>query len=289
MWRVVERRPSVGHAAMVLQTMVISISYLLAREAALAFHPLFLTGARGLLSALLFLLLGREKLFPLPRDPKIFFLAFIGVFLNQGLFNWGMAYTTPTTAALLYALVPSGVFLIGWLYLKQEKPTLYKFLALVAAYGGVILALWHNFHQVQPTWGTLLILGGVAFWALYLNLSKPLIGQLGAFRLTAYVMMVGGALHSLLLPAGMIFQNWDAATPIAWVGLGYLVVGTSATAYALLSFALKHLSPTQTALHINAQPLGTFILAASLGKETFTWQVLLSMGLLLLAFFLLQK
>lgn len=289
MWRVIEKRPILGHCAMVLQTLVISISYLLAREAALGFHPLFLTGARGLLSALIFLLLGREKLLPIPRDPNIFFLALIGVFINQGLFNWGMTYTTPTTAALLYALVPSGVFLIGWLYLKKEKPTPYKILALAAAYGGVILALWHNFHQVTPSWGTLLILGGVGFWALYLNLSKPWVEKLGAFRLTAYVMIFGGALHGLLLPAGIVLQNWDTPTSLAWVGLGYLVLGTSVTAYALLSFALKHLSPTQTALHINAQPLGTLILSTSLGKETFTWQVLLSMGLLILAFLLLQK
>ncbi len=269
-----------GHLTLAGQTLIISMGYVLGRETAQRFDPLLLTGMRAALSGLVYLILwrleGKGPAFgglPLLYRRRLLLLSVLGIFFNQLLFNWGLRYTTAAKTAIIYALTPSIVFLLGlWLF-HREKLLWQKVVPLLLAYGGVVLALWHNFLHGGHGWGAGLLVAAVFCWGLYLNFSPPIIERLGAWRVTAYVMIIGAVLHSPALVVGAFRQEWAALTPKAWLGLAYLVLGMSVAAYLLLNYGLRYLTPTQAALYINLQPLCTLLIAALMGQEPFTWQL----------------
>lgn len=284
--RPTERRPWIGHLALIGQTTIICGGYVVGREAARAFDPFFLTGLRAWGSALIYLalipLFRRQgwiktdwNAIPPHLKRRLWIMAMLGIFFNQFLFNWGLRYTTAATTALIYALTPSAVFWLGVWVFHKEVMRWRKVGALLIAYVGVILALWHNLLHSDHGWGWLLILGAVGFWAWYLNYSPPLINRLGAITVTAAVMILGALLHSPTMVVGLLRQT-NIPPPGAWLSLGYLITGMSVVAYLLLNAGLRHLSPTQTALYISFQPVGTAILAAALGQEPLTWQLALA-------------
>ncbi|GIV25216.1 MAG: hypothetical protein KatS3mg026_0908 [Bacteroidia bacterium] len=276
-----------GHLALVGQTLIICGGYVVGREAAQKFDPLLLTGLRAWGSALIYLLLWPllRKISPSPLTwremppswkKRLFILALLGIFFNQLLFNWGLRYTTAATTALIYALTPSVVFWLGVWVFHRERLQAQRLIALGLAYAGVVLALWHNLLHSQSGWGWLLILAAVGFWGWYLNYSPPIVNRLGPIAVTAYIMQIGALLHTPTLGIGLFRQKWEELGPASWLSLAYLILGMSVLAYLLLSVGLKYLSPTQTALYINLQPIGTMAIAALLGQEPLSWQLVLA-------------
>lgn len=279
----------IGHLALVGQTAIICGGYVVGRQAAQAFDPLFLTGVRAWGSAIIYLLLipflqPQKQVLPKWRHipstwkKRLWLLAVLGIFFNQLLFNWGLRYTTAATTALIYALTPSVVFWLGVWVFHREVLKWHKVGALMMAYIGVVLALWHNLLHSEHGWGWLMILAAVGFWAWYLNYSPPIINRLGAIVVTTTVMVLGAILHTPTLIAGA-FRQHEMPDGSAWMSLGYLIIGMSVAAYLLLNAGLRYLSPTQTALYISFQPIGTAILAAALGQEPLTWQLVVAAAL----------
>ncbi|MCX8113346.1 MAG: DMT family transporter [Bacteroidia bacterium] len=276
-------RTWIGHLALVGQTAIICGGYVIGRHAAQSFDPLFLTGVRAWGSALIYLAMlpffyqknwiqfGWSDM-PAAWRRRLWILAALGVLLNQLLFNWGLRYTTAATTALIYALTPSVVFWLGVWVFRREEIRWPKIIGLLTAYAGVVLALWHNLLHSEHGWGWLLILAAVGFWAWYLNYSPPMIARIGALGVTTAVMILGAILHTPTLVVGLLRQG-EVASTIAWLSLGYLILGMSVAAYLLLNAGLRYLSPTQTALYISFQPIGTAVLAAALGQEPLTWQL----------------
>lgn len=276
-----------GHLTLVGQTLLICGGYVVGREAAQKFDPLLLTGLRAWGSALVYLLLWPilRKISPSPLTwrempvswkKRLFVLAVLGIFFNQLLFNWGLRYTTAATTALIYALTPSVVFWLGVWVFHRERLQVRRLVALGLAYAGVVLALWHNLLHTQSGWGWLLILAAVGFWGWYLNYSPPIVSRLGPVAVTVYVMGIGALLHTPTLTIGLFRQNWGDLGGASWLSLAYLILGMSVLAYLLLSVGLKYLSPTQTALYINLQPMGTMAIAAFLGQEPLSWQLVVA-------------
>ncbi|MCS7162737.1 MAG: DMT family transporter [Bacteroidia bacterium] len=276
--------PWKGHLALLGQTAIICGGYVFGRKAAQHFDPFFLTGLRAVLSGLIYLTLlpflrrwgafttSWTALEPIWRQ-KLWRLALLGIFFNQFLFNTGLRYTTAATTALIYALTPSVVFGLGVWVFRRERFHWRKVAGLIAAYAGVVLALWHNLLHAAHGWGWLAILAAVGFWAWYLQVSPPVVQTIGPLGTTALVMILGAFLHLPTLLLGLWRQEWEALSVAAWTSLAYLVVGMSVVAYLLLSLGLRYLTPTRTALYINLQPIGTLILAAALGQEPLSWQL----------------
>lgn len=111
------------------------------------------------------------------------------------------------------------------------------------------------------------------------NYSPPILERMGAVAVTATIMIIGAVLHTPTLIVGAVRQVWATLGLGAWLSLGYLVVGMSVLAYLLLSIGLRYLSPTQAALYISLQPIGTMVLASLIGQEPLSWQLVVG-GLL---------
>jgi drug/metabolite transporter (DMT)-like permease len=252
--------------ALALNQILSTGTHLIAKATVGAIGPLStallrFVGASVALLLFQFLRPGRERV--ARKDiPKLLWLGFLVIPVNQGFFLFGLAQSTASHAALLYALTPLMVFLLARRFL-HEGNTGAKLAGILAAFAGVALILADRglAREMAVMRGDLLMLVAVFSWALYTIGSKDLLKRYDPMTLTTWVLVAGTAMS---LPAALIpgaIPPLGTITPSVWGGIAYLAVGTSVIAYPLWLYALRHLEASKVAITTNAQPVMTSILS----------------------------
>jgi drug/metabolite transporter (DMT)-like permease len=222
------------------------------------------------------------------RDWKwIVLLGFLVVFLNQALFLYGIKFTTPTHAALLYGATPVFVFLLA-IPLIGEKPTWLKFVGVIVTFAGVAVVVSQKGYDFSgDTWlGDLMILGAVIAWALYTVMGKPLVAKYGAIHLNALVLIAGTI---LFIPFGIFTVGALDAGSVstrAWLSLLYIAIGTSVIAYTIWFWALRRMEATKLSVFNNLQPIITgflsfWLMDESIGVRLIVGGAMVIMGVIL--------
>ena len=251
-------------------------TYLVAKFALEEIPVVDLATARFLLSALflLFLTLISNNMRHIERaDYKgLFWLGLICIPINQGLFLWGLSYTSPTHGALLYSTLPIFVFLIAHYYLK-EKFRWKKIFGIALAFAGVVYIMLEKGlkFETQYLFGDFLILLAVFSWALYTVMGKPYLAKYGPPFLTFAAVAIGTL---VFLPFGIIpavQYDWSLVSSKALLSLGYIAFLTSGIAYILWYYALSKMEASRVAIVNNFQPVVTALLSFAFYGERFTW------------------
>ncbi len=256
------------------QTAIAASTFVIAKQALASFRPLELAGLRLIGAACvmggLAAIARRGGLSFRGRARDLVALGFIGVTVNQICFLAGLARSTPTHAALLYALTPAFVHLLA-LASGDERPNLRLALGIAIAMGGaalVIAARSQGSAMRATLGGDLLILVGVVAWAVYSARARSAVRAMGALRFTATT-LVAGAVCGLPLTLPGLRALEPATIPLgAWGGLAFLIVFTSGLAYALWTWALRGLTASQVAVFANAQPVATALLSYTVLGES---------------------
>lgn len=258
---------------LIFEQVIASGTFLAAKWALIEFPPLTLAFLRFLIaSGGLYLI---HRLWPGRRaidrqDWKMLVsLGFLAVVANQAFFLYGLKFTTPTHAALLYGATPVLVFLFA-IPLVGEKPTLLKKIGVPVTFLGVATVIIHAGMEwsFKALFGDILILLAVVAWALYTVLGKRLVGKYGAIHLTAMSIIIGTVLFA---PIGLVtFTRFDPETISirGWSSLGYIAIGTSVIAYSIWFWALGRLEATKVSVFNNLQPIFTAIMSYYLLGET---------------------
>ncbi len=205
---------------------------------------------------------------------RILLLGFLGGPLNQGLFFWGLARSTPAHAALLYALTPMGVHLYS-LARGREHSSPERIVGIAIAFAGVLLLLLGRGLRaaVGPMVGDLFILGGVAAWALYTAEGKPFTAAHGPIRATAWSMIAAGLLMLPCAPFFLVPSELAAMSSVAWAGIVYLALLMSVISYLLWYFALSRMEATKVAIFANLQPVATALAAWWILGDQLNWEI----------------
>jgi len=251
--------------------------YLLGKPATVEFPVLTLGILRFTIAALGFAILvrfrGYDLMTPYRQSRSSFLLGgFLGVFMNQVVFLWGLKLTLPSHAALLYALTPTVVLLLGWIR-GVERPSLRKGLGIALAFLGVLVLFWGRHGSVlPPRWmlGDFLILLAMFSWAGYTVISSTLVRQYGSELTTALTIFVGFA---LFLPAGLLgFLQFQPAqiSSAGWIGAVYLGLVGSILMYLLWFHALGMKEPSRVAMVTNGQPILTALAGWALFGQPIT-------------------
>jgi drug/metabolite transporter (DMT)-like permease len=254
------------YTVILFEQFVASGTFLAAKWALLDIPPLTLAFLRFILASVGLLAIyrfwpGRRRI-ERADWKKIVFLGVLAVFINQAFFLYGIKFTTPTHAALLYGATPVFVFLLA-IPLIGERPTWLKFIGVVITFVGVaVVVSQKGFDFSGNTWvGDTLILIAVVAWALYTVLGKPLVAKYGAVHLNALVLISGTI---LFIPVGVFtLTGFEAAAVSArvWLSLAYIAIGTSVVAYSIWFWALGRMEATKLSVFNNLQPIITGILS----------------------------
>lgn len=278
------------YGALMGQVLLSAGTYLVAKVALPAFGPWTLLVLRFLIATPAFALalaFGPGPALPrgILKRPGELFALFCGP-LNQGLFLAGLTFSTPTHAALLYALTPIGVYLFARVRLN-ERPSWVKLLGIGLAFLGVAFVLYAGQNTGATTrsatlHGDLLILAAVAVWVVYSVEGKKIAERDGAMQPAGWASFLGLFLAIPTMPWLLPLATLRAAPMAAWMGALYLGLLTSVVSYFLWYYALRRLEASKVAVFANLQPVATALMARSLYGEAFD-ATLLTGGALVLA------
>jgi drug/metabolite transporter (DMT)-like permease len=206
------------------------------------------------------------------RDwPSFLVLGFLAVTVNQGCFLFGLARSTASHAALLYALTPLVVLLLARGLLHEER-FLAKLIGTGVAFLGVALILLERGlrNEAEVLKGDLLILIAVVAWSGYTVLSKRMLRRYDTMTVTGWSIIAGTVLSlpALLVPGAI--PRLASISLGSWGAIAYLAVATSVIAYPLWNYALRHMEASKVAIATNVQPILTAVLSWLLFHERFT-------------------
>lgn len=290
-----ERRPMLGHLAMLTFSALVAGSFSLGVLAAPHISPQALTSARFLIAAGL---VGAAALATtgLPRRAA---RAPWRYFVLGGLFSIyfvlmfeGLKTAEPVSAAAVFTLTPilSGVF--GYLLLRQVTTGRMALALAVGAVGALWVifdASWRDFTAFEVGRGEIVYFWGCVAHAVYTPMvrllnrgERPVVFSFGA--------MLGAAL--LLTAAAwrdLVATDWAALPPIVWVTIAYTAVMATALTFVLLQFASLRLPSAKVMAYTYLTPTWVACWQAALGKGVPPVMVLLGVGMTVAALVLLLK
>ncbi len=211
-------------------------------------------------------------------------LAALGFFVgfNQGLFIYGLSYTTVGHSALIIAIGPVNILLLAVL-VGLERLTFNKLAGVTLAFAGVaLLAAGHGFGSGNPTLrGDLLTLCGSLCFAAYAIVGKHVTRRLDTLTLTAWPFYFGALFLSPIAVLQIAHTDWSR---VGWIGYGallYIGLGASLVGYLIWMWAIHHLAASRMGVFTYVQPVLGTLIGVYLLHEAYTGQLALS-GLLVL-------
>ena len=263
------------YAVLVVQQFMASGTHIVAKVILQEVDPFTLTFARTLISAAamgLILALRRGPLTVHREDYGMFvWLAFLGVPLNQFLFLYGLKFTIPSNAALLYATTPVIVLVFSHFFLG-ERLTRPKAIGVLLGFTGVSIVIFERglSASMDYLFGNIMIFIAVLAWALYTVYGRKMIVRYGPIE-TSAISLIGGTI--LFFPLGIVSAlhfPFGALTAGQWLQIGYLSIVTSVISYLLWYYALARIEAGKVALFSNFQPIIVTGLAVTLLGQTVT-------------------
>ena len=198
-------------------------------------------------------------------------LAMLGVVMNQLLFLEGVKRTTAINTNILVTTVPAFTLAIA-LVLGRERATWPKIGGIVLAAAGALYLIGPDRIRLDPTtaFGNALVACNTASYGAYLVLSKRMLERYHPLTVVTHVFLFGAV---IVTPIGLVaLRHVDLAdVPSgALLGLGYIVVCSSAFAYYLSIWALQHTSSSLVAMYVYLQPVMTVAAAPMILGERLT-------------------
>lgn len=182
-------------------------------------------------------------------------------------------------SAVLYSASPLAVSLITPTMMHRKVPRRAVY-AMVMAFGGILVLFYEN-----PSTNRMVIIGGSAVLASMLFTSWSIV--YAKQRLHNVDSVVATGLQSLLGSVALLWATWALEahrhavwTKTAMIGLGYLTIFGSATAFVIYYWLLKKLQPYQISTISLIIPL-VAILAGLLDGERIPLLMLLAVVVVL--------
>lgn len=233
-------------------------------------NPLVLGSTRFLVAGILLLAFCRlrgVRILPAPRE--LAWLAVVGLLLLGGgniSLVAGERYIDSGLAALLVAVMPLYVAIIGMLLPRGEKLTVRGWIGLGLGFAGLTALVWPSLRHQTGGWqfqleGCLIVLGGTFSWAVGSVLSRELKLPVNPIVAAGWEMLAAGLASGSL---GLATGAWKAST---WTrpaieAVAYLVVFGSLVGYTAFVWLLDHVPVSKVSTYAYVNPVVAVILGA---------------------------
>jgi drug/metabolite transporter (DMT)-like permease len=247
--------------------------------------PFFLVGTRFLVAGGLLLAWQRLRGRPMPAARQWRGAALVG-FLLLVAGNGGVAvaehWVSSGATVALISIMPLGAAL--WCGVFGQWPRRMEWVAIaLGGLGAVVMLMGRDLQGSIP--GTLIILCGTTCWSLGTVLARRIDVPHGPTGFGAE-MLAAGILS--LIVSSMLGEHW--ALPHAakvWWAWAYLVVFGSLIAFSAYRFVVERVSATLAATYAYVNPPVALLVGWWLGSESFSYNVLLGLPIVLIAVALL--
>ena len=253
--------------------------------------PLLMAGARFVLAGLIMYAIARSQGSVKSTWANWRTSCIIGACLLLG-GNGGVTisekYIDSGLAALIVAIVPIYIVLLGWLTGMAPRPTSIMWAALAGGFLGVgiLFGPGLHFHSVggrNPAIGISILLVTTFIWSagsLYSRIAKH---AASPFLTAAQQMICGGI---LLLLGAIVTGELPRFHPasMSMLSLGsfvYLVLVGAVVGYTAYIWLLRHCDPAKVATYAYVNPIVAVLLGTLFAGETVTARMLIAAGLII--------
>lgn len=236
-------------------------------------QPEAFVALRIIISAFIFLFINiffiKQKITDYADLKLLFVCTLFGTLFNMLLFFRGLSYTHRINGAVLMMFTPVFTAFIS-AYILKEKFGFGRISGLVlATIGGIFFigGLKLSFNK-QTVTGDIMVMVNAILYSVYLVKVKPLMQKYNPLSVSAYMFLLGGI---LVLPFGfnqIIHTEFSGFSSAIWLGIAFVIIGTTFLTYLLNAWALKHASPSLVGSYIYLQPVLATLIAVLAQKET---------------------
>jgi drug/metabolite transporter (DMT)-like permease len=197
-------------------------------------------------------------------------------------------YIDSGLAAVIVAIVPIYIVVLGWVSGMAPRPTPIVWLGLVGGFVGVGILLGPSLRFSSndahgPAIGMSILLVSTFLWSagsLYSRVAKH---AASPFLTAAQQMMCGGML--LLLTGALTGElrrfHPGSVSILSLASFAYLIVIGAVVGYTAYIWLLRHCDPAKVATYAYVNPIVAVLLGAAFAGETLTMRTVMAAGLII--------
>ncbi len=236
-----------------------------------------MAGIRQLLGGICYVTFFIIKGAKLPKGKEwvpVIILSILNFALSNGLSNWGVQYISAGLGAIMAAIFPLWIVVIG-LFSSKEKIPVKALIGLLLGFSGVCIIFYehlNDFFNADFRFGIMLSLIATWTWAFGTLYTKKNAANFNPYFSLGLQMLISGA--SLLTVTKIIDSpTLNSFTPFAeipvqaWLAISYLVVFGSVIAFIAYLYALQNLPTEQASIYAYVNPMVAVLLGWLLFSE----------------------
>ncbi len=203
-----------------------------------------------------------------------------------------LQFTTAGNVGVMVSLAPLLTALLSFLFIKEEKPTLWYFIGSIMAILGILLINYEvlsDFHFNIK--GYILAIGAALSWAIYSIVLKQNI-KLDKYMLEATKRIIGYGLLTAIPFYFILGIKTDLIllkSPQIWGNLLFLGIGASGIGYLAWNKMVSILGSVKATVFIYMIPVVTFLVAAIVLGENITIYTGMGGALVVIGLFVSDK
>ncbi len=192
-------------------------------------------------------------------------------FANQMCIIYGMSFTSPIDATMMFSTTPFFTLLLAWL-LYRTRHGWAQLLGVALGFGGMLVFILGSSPNIamnvsNPILGDALCIASQVFGAVFLVRYAFLTRKYAAFTLMKWLFTIASIPTLAVTVHSILATQWSAVpSDILIEAVALIVCGT--VAYVFLPVGQRTLSPTSIAVYNYLQPVVAAIFSVAIGIAT---------------------
>jgi drug/metabolite transporter (DMT)-like permease len=215
----------------------------------------------------LFFVISGKAVWPRGKEwITIFILSFLNFILANGLSTWGVKYISAGLGAIIGAIFPLWLVVIG-LFRATEKIPFKALIGLLLGFAGICVIFYDHlkdFLNADFRFGILLSIAATWAWAFGTIYTKEHAKKFNPYFGIGLQMLIAGTSLLIGTSAFGISVPLSAVPWQAWGAISYLLVFGSVISFVAYLYALQHLPTEQASIYAYINPVVAMLLGAAI-------------------------
>lgn len=274
-------------------------TWIAAKEGVRYMPALQLAGIRQLLGGLCYVIFFLSKGAKLPKGKEwipVIILSLLNFTFSNGLSNWGVQYISAGLGAIMGAVFPLWLVVIG-LFSSSQKMPVKAIAGFLVGFAGICIIFYehlHDFFNADFRFGIFLSLIATWTWAFGTLYTKKKAASFNPYFSLGLQMVISGSFlllgtKTLNSPGINIFLPIADIPFKAWLAIAYLVIFGSVIAFVAYLYALQNLPTEQASIYAYINPIVAVLLGWILFNERVTLFLVIGGAVTLLGVYIVNK